>query len=355
VDNLTHSLFAVTLARAGLGRGVPYATATLVLASNAPDADVVMALGGGVAYLAAHRGPTHGPLGVVGLGLVTAGIVWAWARWRGRGRPAEAGDAAGSFARWTGLAIVGVVGHVLMDLPTVYATRLLSPFSGTWFAFDWMPIIDVYLWIALIGALAAGRLPARRRRAALVGLALLVLDYAARAALHQRALAQGAAFDAGGAPAPCATAPVLVAHRGPIDARGVPPGACVTAAALPTFGSPFRWRIVRQSADGYELSDRSVLAPAAPLAATRLTSDAGPEITRVRATRAGRVYYDFARFPIARVVSRTPAATVRLLDARFIGLPSNDALGDLRAGLTLTVTVDPSSRGRVNPPAPVAP
>ena len=65
MDNLTHSLFGLTLARAGVGRGVPYATATLVLASNAPDGDIVTALFGGIDYLAAHRGPTHGPLGVV--------------------------------------------------------------------------------------------------------------------------------------------------------------------------------------------------------------------------------------------------------------------------------------------------
>jgi len=37
MDNLTHSLFGWTLARAGAGRRVPRATATLVIASNIPD------------------------------------------------------------------------------------------------------------------------------------------------------------------------------------------------------------------------------------------------------------------------------------------------------------------------------
>ena len=43
MDNLTHSLFGLTLARTPLrkaGRGV---TTTLVLASNAPDIDIVAA------------------------------------------------------------------------------------------------------------------------------------------------------------------------------------------------------------------------------------------------------------------------------------------------------------------------
>jgi membrane-bound metal-dependent hydrolase YbcI (DUF457 family) len=334
VDNLTHSLFAWTLARAGLGRGLPHATATLVVASNAPDADIVVAVvGGGVEYLAAHRGPTHGPLGVLGLGLLVAGGVAAWTRWRGRGAAAPAVP-AGTFVRWWALATIGIVGHVLMDLATAYGTRLLSPFSGTWFAADWMPIIDIYLWAALMGALIAGRVTGHRRRAAIAGLALLAVDYAARVALHQRALAHGAAFDAAGTPAPCAAAPTLAAYRGAI-APGANGPACVAAAALPTFVSPFTWRIVRQSATDYEISNRRLLDLWAIPPSTRITAHAGPDVARARATRAGEVYFDFARFPIARVTSRSGEVTeVRLFDARFIGLPPGNELSEVRRGLT---------------------
>jgi membrane-bound metal-dependent hydrolase YbcI (DUF457 family) len=342
VDNLTHSLFGWTLARAGVGRGTPYATATLVLASNAPDADIVTAVFGGIDYLAAHRGPTHGPLGVVGLGVVTAGFVAAWARWRARRRDAGAGAGVvtrRSIARWWGLAMIGVAGHVLMDLPTAYGTRLLSPFSGTWFAFDWMPIIDVYLWIALVAALVAGQATGRRARWAVIGLALMAFDYAARAGLQQRALSHGAAFDAAGGHVPCATAPTLVSHDRAADRAPASPDACLAAAALPTFVSPFTWRVIRQSATGYEISDRSVLDLSMPLRSTRLTSDTGPEVDRARQTRAGQVYFDFARFPIARVTPGSPATTVRLLDARFVGLPSNGALADMSANLSIRITL----------------
>ena len=110
--------------------------ATLVLASNAPAPTSSRHLGG-IDYLAAHRGPTHGPLGVVGLGLLTAGLVAAWARWRGHDPDTGAsGVTWGSVARWWGLAMVGILGHLLIDLPTAYGTRVFSPFSGTWFAFD---------------------------------------------------------------------------------------------------------------------------------------------------------------------------------------------------------------------------
>src|SRR5438093_13577146 len=80
MDNVTHTLFALTLARTRLGRGGRGSTAALVLASNAPDIDVVAALGGSATYLSWHRGPTHGVLGVVGLGILTPTVVWCGRR-----------------------------------------------------------------------------------------------------------------------------------------------------------------------------------------------------------------------------------------------------------------------------------
>src|SRR5438067_2879918 len=86
MDNLTHTLFGLTLARTPLGRAGRGTTAALVLASNAPDIDIVTTAGGVLGYLRWHRGPTHGPLGVVGLGLVTAGLVWVGRRFLDRRR-----------------------------------------------------------------------------------------------------------------------------------------------------------------------------------------------------------------------------------------------------------------------------
>ena len=346
LDNLTHTFFGWTLARAGLGRGVPYATATFIVASNVPDADIVAAFRGGVDYLAAHRGPTHGPLGVIGLGLVTAGIISAWARWQSRRSRQAAQDAAAPhFRRWWVLATIGTTCHALMDLPTSYGTRLFSPFVWTWYALDWMPIIDVYLWIVLIGALVAGSATGGRQRAAFVALGLMAVDYTTRAALHERALASGAMVDASGVRAPCATAPTFVAHPSAIDQRPVGPDSCIEAAALPTFLSPFTWRIVRAHPNGYELSDRSVFDARAQVRPIRLVSATGPDVRRARATRAGHVYLDFARFPIAQISSRTrTTTTVRLLDARFIVVPPGAEDAAARGGLLVVVTIDASGQ-----------
>jgi inner membrane protein len=55
LDNLTHSLFGLTLARTPLGRGGRASTIALVLASNAPDIDIVATAGGSTKYLEWHR------------------------------------------------------------------------------------------------------------------------------------------------------------------------------------------------------------------------------------------------------------------------------------------------------------
>src|SRR5437763_11767136 len=80
MDNLTHTLFALTLARTPLGRAGRGVTTALVLASNAPDIDIVTTARGTASYLQWHRGPTHGVLGVVALGVLVAVLVRAGQR-----------------------------------------------------------------------------------------------------------------------------------------------------------------------------------------------------------------------------------------------------------------------------------
>src|SRR5215510_5466358 len=80
MDNLTHTLFGLTLARTPLGRSGRGVTTALVLASNAPDVDIVMSARGNASYLQWHRGPTHGLLGVLLLGAIVALAVRAGQR-----------------------------------------------------------------------------------------------------------------------------------------------------------------------------------------------------------------------------------------------------------------------------------
>lgn len=349
MDNLTHSLVGYTLARAGLGRQTPYAAATLVIASNVPDLDVVSAFSGGsVGYLAAHRGPTHGPIGYFLLGGATAFFMLGWLAWRGRKNSTLPRASIRIAAQLFALALCGSAIHALMDLPTSYGTRLFSPFVWTWYAFDWLPIVDIYLWALLASGLAlAWRMPRARRQIAIGVLVLVLVNYAGRAVLHEWAIRNGAVYTADGAARPCASAPTLVRHPSVIEAGFGGPGACIQAAALPTFFSPFRWRIVRQYPNGYEISERLLLANTTDWPAMWLPSESGADVARARATHTGRVFLNFSRFPAAHVVQIRPlGTTVRLVDARFVGA----VLGfgaDSPAQAPFVVTVEIGPRGDV--------
>ena len=80
MDNLTHTLFALTLARTPLGRAGRGTATALVLASNAPDIDIATTARSTASYLQWHRGPTHGLIGILTLGLLVALLVRAGQR-----------------------------------------------------------------------------------------------------------------------------------------------------------------------------------------------------------------------------------------------------------------------------------
>jgi len=268
LDNVTHSLFAATIARTPLGRAGRGTTAALILASNAPDIDIVATAGGAVNYLEWHRGPTHGPLGVIGLSLVTASIVWWGRRWYDarRGSSGQLAAAAGdrprdaSFGMLVVLSMIGIALHVLMDLPTVYGVRPLSPFSWQWYALDWMPIVDIYLLSALGIGLLGRPTPAQARAKATFVLLLMTTNYGLRAASHRQALIVAPQLFGPTLPQPCDGPPrergLLESWPRPAPSTRADGRRClVEIAAMPSFTSPFRWRIIARTSNAYEMHD----------------------------------------------------------------------------------------------------
>jgi membrane-bound metal-dependent hydrolase YbcI (DUF457 family) len=364
LDNLTHSLFGLTLARTPLSRAGRGTAVALLLASNAPDIDVVVTAGGPARYLEFHRGPTHGPIGVIVLSAIVAGLVVGSRRWFDR---AHADAPAGFLMLWA-VSIVGIVGHILMDLPTSYGTRPLSPFLWTWFTVDWMPIVDIYLLAILAGAMWFARGPAvepartaRRRRNAAIALVLMAVNYGVRAASHHTALSDARAAFGGRLPEWCeqSVPPGWGIDRWPrfaeVSPRDVAASRClVEIAAMPGFVSPFRWRLIAQLSNGYEIRDVDLLTqqfdPGAVHVrslAMRVPNQWTPAVLRAAATPTARVFLGFSRFPAVRsLVAEDGTATVRWSDLRFI----NGALDDprqFRSGLfTATVVTGPDGRVR---------
>ena len=79
MDNICHTLVGVAAARAGLATKTSLATATLAIASNLPDIDV-LAFTTGIPAVALRRGWTHGVLAQAVLPIAFAGVMWMVAR-----------------------------------------------------------------------------------------------------------------------------------------------------------------------------------------------------------------------------------------------------------------------------------
>jgi membrane-bound metal-dependent hydrolase YbcI (DUF457 family) len=334
MDNVTHTLFALTLGRTPLRRAGRGTTATLLLASNAPDIDVVATAHGAPSYLTWHRGPTHGPLGIVGLGLLSAWVVWI-----GLGileKRSPSGEPRAPFRLLATVAIIGVLFHLLMDLPTSYGVRVLSPFDWHWFAIDWMPIIDVFLLIVLAAGLLFGRMSeAAGRRNAALALALMSANYGIRAVAHHQALIDAPRLFGPLLPPRCETsAPeVRLIDSWPGTAGAVPhtgPRCLVQVVAVPTFFSPFRWRVIAHLSNAYEIHDIDLLdaryrGPANEQevlwrTTLRYPNVWTPAVWAAASTPLGRTFLGFARLPAARsFVDPTGLATIRWTDVRFVG------------------------------------
>lgn len=334
MDNVTHTLVGLTLARTRLGRAGRGTTIALVLASNAPDIDIVTTAGGAANYLHWHRSYTHGPLGVVGLGLVTAALVLGGRRLFDK----RSTEPLPAFVKLALICMAGIVIHVLMDLPTSYGMRPLAPFSWRWYAEDWLPIVDIYMLAFLAAGLFFGRgSELARAQNVKIAAVLMLLDYGVRGVAHHEAIALAPRVFGPTLPAPCAGAPD--AHT-PIDSWPRPPAitpggttrrCLVDLAATPDFLSPFSWRLIAQTSNSYEtftvdLTDRRYHRPPADgevlwRHVVRYPNVWTPAVFAAASAPMTRLFLGFSRFPLPRVSVAQPVTgetLVRWSDVRFM-------------------------------------
>lgn len=312
MDNLTHTLTGVLLARAGLGRLAPRATLTAVLAANVPDLDVVSGAFGSHVYLDYHRHFTHALAAAPLLAFIPLLALRAKRRdWRGTYL----------------VSLAGVLSHVLMDWTNIYGTRLALPFSTAWLRLDFMPVVDLWVLIAFLLALAApafSRLvgleigESRRQGApgcgwARFALGFLLLWSAGRAWAHQRAVA------------------ILDAHL----YGGSPPAA---VAAFPDPVNPLRWRGLVRSPGRYAVVPVNLLRRFDPEAGqTFYAAEPSPARQAAAATPPFLAFLRFAAFPLWMVTPLPEGEwQVDLLDLRF-GTPQ-------QPGFVASARVDSANR-----------
>jgi inner membrane protein len=207
MDNITHSLVGLLLARAGLEKTTPHGTTMMVLAANAPDIDAVFWFSGTQTYLEWHRSYPHAiafaPL-VALLPMLLARARFSWP----------------SFLA----SLIGVFSHLLLDWTNSYGIPLALPFSWHRFRLDIANVFDVWIWAILLCAVAAMALAHRarmgpRRSVAWAGLTALLIFEGVRGVSHARAIDMMSARLYEGAPPQRVTALPGAFH--PLVWRGV--------------------------------------------------------------------------------------------------------------------------------------
>ena len=188
MDNLTHTLTGVLLARAGLSRLSPRATWIAALAANIPDVDAVSVAGGAGTYFMYHRWATHAVLFVPVMAALAVLVIALLFRTR-----------LPWFKAWI-VAFAAVSSHLLLDFTNPYGIRLWLPFSDAWPALNITNVIDIWIWAFLLCAvfwpmlsgLVGSEIGAKAkpgRGAAIAGLVAVALYDSSRYVLHERAVA----------------------------------------------------------------------------------------------------------------------------------------------------------------------
>lgn len=317
MDNITHTLTAVLLARAGLGRVVPGATAVLVLASNLPDADSVVALfGGGLGYLEYHRHLTHALVVAPLLGLLAALALFRVKGWR-------------LGPTWA-VGTAGVWAHLALDLLNNYGVRIWLPFRPDWVSWDLFMIVDPWVLTVLllcvtapmlgrlVGSEIGGRAASPGPGWALVGLSFLVLWAGVRWTLHERALDT-------------------------LRARNYRGEAPVRVAAWPTPWSPFVWQGYVSTEPFWGLYRVDLNTEFDPERGSVFYKPEGAELVNAaRRTPEAQAFLRFAQYPVWRMlpVAEPEGGTlVEATDVRF-GAPDD---GKFQLRILLDGTLRPVS------------
>jgi inner membrane protein len=318
MDNVTHTLFGLVLAKTGLERSTPKATLALVIGANLPDLDVIAWLGGDLSYLKHHRGLSHSLAGLFcEAGLLAAILLVAHRAW-------SKSAASANFRMLFLMSMAGLGSHTLLDYTNSYGIRPFLPFDGRWFAADLVFIVDPWM----LAILAAGLLFPLLFR-------LIYQEIGARASGYRSgafiALGLVAAFFLG----------KWVTHEYALDElrQGTyKTGHPVRVGAFPQFLNPAGWHGVVETEKAYHLTFAGFGLLQSEFERRRVKTLFKPEQREivVAATEGikARVFLDFARYPLFQVSPVPEGYQVTARDLRF------DFTSRLRESFVYSVLLD---------------
>jgi len=301
------------MGRAGLNRKTALATATLTLAAEAPDLDVLSRFGGSAFALNHHRGFTHSFLGVP---LVAAVVVaFMYGIWSLRGRKTRDPNLPPRWGLLFGYACLAGFSHILLDYTTSYGIRPFWPFSERWISWDIVYIFEPILLVILILGLTVPALfslinqeiGARQkgppgRIAATVALVAVFAFWGLCDYQHRRAVAA-------------------------LNARTYNDADAIRVSAYPYAVNPFRWYGVAETPAFFAMMNVDSLAPEVDPEGKmqiRYKPEETPITLAAKKSYLGRVYLSWAQYPITETepIDNDPgnsraAYIVRLRDLRY--------------------------------------
>lgn len=282
MDNLAHTLIGIGVARSGLSRRFgPGTTATLALASNLPDLDVLWTIFDPWDRFMLRRTHTHA---LVALPVLASLLAFALQR-RYRDQ------------RWSvlfGLSALGIALHLLFDLVNSFGVVLLWPFGRQRFELASVFIIDLFIWGAALAPIVAARWLSEERRlfAYRLSVASLAIYLILCLAAHARTEA---------------------AVRDDLAQRHVHPR---TLRVFPEPLGPLRFRAAALTNAGWEVSLVSVLRGIERREVVPTMPDA-PRVAEVRATPRGKALDWFMAAPVWTL---RPDGGVEVYDLRFASM-----------------------------------
>jgi inner membrane protein len=301
MDNVTHTLFGLILAKTGLERSTPNATLALVIGSNLPDIDVVSWLGGDLSYLKHHRGFSHSMAGLLCQAFLLAAILLAIHRARSKV------DTRASFRMLFLMSLVGLGSHSLLDCTNSYGIRPFLPFDGRWFAADLVFIVDPWMLSILASGLMLpflfrliyqeiGSKQGSYRGGAFAALTLIAVFWASKWFSHENALEE-------------------------LRRRSYPTGELSRVGAFPQFLNPVGWSGVVETEKAYHLTFAGFGLLQSGFERRRVKTFFKPDPSEAltaatQGTQAG-VFLDFARYPLFQVNSSAEGYEVVARDLRF--------------------------------------
>jgi inner membrane protein len=327
LEPITHFLTGACMGRAGLNRTTALATATVTLAAEAPDLDVLGNFKGPVFGFAHHRGFTHSFLGLFLVSAVVVGFMYLI--WRLRGRKIKNPKLPPRWGLLFLYAYLAGVVHILLDFTNNYGVRPFWPFSEKWYSWDIVFIADPVLVLFLLAGLLLpaffglidedmgvhNKVPQGRIGATLALMGILVV-WAVRDYEHRRAVNALKAY---------------------VYDKAEP----IRASAYPNWWNPFSWNGVVETQSFYATTLVDSLQPEVdPNAEMQILykPEETPVTLAAKNSHLGRVYLDWAQYPITEtepIESPHPGYIVRFMDLRFSSLPFSSGRKTLSAGVEL--------------------